>query len=68
MQWNKCNIGKVDRIIRVIVGLAIIILGIYFKSWWGAVGILPLITAGIGWCPAYFLFGISTCKTKEKQP
>ncbi|MFH1672952.1 MAG: DUF2892 domain-containing protein [Pseudomonadota bacterium] len=63
----QCNIGKVDRIIRVIVGLAIIILGIYFKSWWGVVGIVPLITAATGWCPAYFPFGISTCKTTEKQ-
>jgi hypothetical protein len=62
-----CNIGKTDKIIRVILGLTIIALGIYFKSWWGTVGIVPLITVAIGWCPAYFPLGISTCKSEEKE-
>lgn len=58
----KPNVGSVDKIIRVIVGLAVIAAGIYLKSWWGALGIVPLLTAGISWCPAYLPFGISTCK------
>lgn len=56
------NVGDVDRIIRVLAGLAIIGAGIYFQSWWGAAGIVPLFTATIRWCPAYLPFGISTCK------
>ena len=36
-----CNVGKTDRIVRIILGIAIILLGIYFQSWWGAVGIVP---------------------------
>ena len=60
----KKNVGTADRTIRVIAGLIIIFIGIYFKSWWGIVGLLPISTAAIGWCPAYLPFGISTCKTK----
>jgi hypothetical protein len=58
----KCNVGKTDRIIRVIVGVGIIAIGVYLKSWWGAIGVIPIITATIGWCPAYLPFGISSCK------
>ncbi|GBE40755.1 hypothetical protein BMS3Bbin09_00641 [bacterium BMS3Bbin09] len=58
----KCNVGKTDRIIRVILGVVIIGAGVYFQSWWGAIGIIPLATAAIGWCPAYAPFGITSCK------
>ena len=58
----KCNVGKTDRIIRVILGVVIIGAGVYFQSWWGAIGIIPLATAAIGWCPAYTPFGITSCK------
>lgn len=54
------NVGKADRTVRIIAGIAAIVLGIYFKSWWGAIGIVPLFTAFIRWCPAYSIFGIST--------
>lgn len=60
----KCNIGKTDRIIRVLIGLIVIAFGVYLKSWWGAIGLVPLFTAAIGWCGLYTLFGISTCKAK----
>jgi len=56
----KANIGTVDRVVRVIVGLVIIGAGIYFRSWWGLIGLLPLLTAGIRFCPVYVPFGIST--------
>ena len=59
------NIGSADRKFRVIGGLVIILIGIYFKSWWGIIGVLPIITAAIGWCPAYLPLGINTCKTKK---
>lgn len=60
----KCNVGKTDRIIRAILGAAIIAGGIYFKSWWGLIGIVLILTASIGWCLLYLPFGISTCKKK----
>ncbi len=60
----KKNVGSTDRVIRIMVGLIIISIGIYFKSWWGLIGVLPIVTAALGWCPAYLPFGISSCKTK----
>lgn len=62
------NVGGVDRALRIIVGLAIIAAGFYFQSWWGAVGVIPLLTGSLGWCPAYLPFGISSCACdKEKE-
>lgn len=58
----KSNVGGVDRIIRVILGVGIIAIGIYFKSWWGVIGVVPILTAAMGWCPAYVPFGISSCQ------
>jgi len=59
------NVGKSDRSIRVILGLIAVILGFYFQSWWGLIGLIPILTAVIGWCPAYTILGISTCRIKQ---
>ena len=59
----KCNMGKTDRMLRGIVGAAVIGIGFYYQSWWGAIGAIPLGTALLGWCPIYMPFGISSCKT-----
>jgi len=56
----KKNIGSVDKVIRIILGGVIIALGIYNQSWWGLVGLVPLFTAFITWCPVYSLIGVST--------
>jgi hypothetical protein len=56
----KCNVGKTDRIVRIIAGVAIIGVGLYFQSWWGAIGIVPIATGVFRWCPAYVPFGIKT--------
>ena len=60
----QTNVGTIDRVIRIIAGLTIVGAGLYYQSWWGAIGLVPLGTAVIGWCPAYLPLGISTCKTK----
>lgn len=57
--------GKTDRIIRTIVGVIIVAAGVYFQSWWGLVGLIPLGTAAVGWCPAYWPFNFSTNKTAK---
>ena len=54
------NIGNTDRIIRIVLGLAIAVLGIVFKSWFGLIAIVPLATAAVSTCPLYLPFGIST--------
>ena len=56
----KRNIGNADRIIRIVAGLAIIAYGIVNHTWLGAIGAVPLLTAFIGFCPAYCPLGIST--------
>ncbi|MGB0681905.1 MAG: YgaP family membrane protein [Magnetovibrionaceae bacterium] len=58
------NVGGIDRILRIVVGLALIaIVFVGPQTPWGWVGVVPLATALIGWCPAYLPFGIKTCKT-----
>ncbi|MDF3025570.1 MAG: hypothetical protein K0R10_2931 [Alphaproteobacteria bacterium] len=58
----KCNVGKTDRVLRLVAGALIIGAGVYFQSWWGAVGIVPVLTGAVRWCPAYLPFGLSTAK------
>jgi len=58
----KKNIGSVDKVVRVIIGIAVIMLGIIFQSWWGLIGIIPLFTAIVGICPFYSILGLSTMK------
>ncbi len=60
-----CNVGGMDRILRILIGLVLIglaVSGIF--SPWGWIGVVPLATGAMGWCPAYLPFGIKTCKTK----
>ena len=59
----KKNIGRIERIIRVGAGLALLALTIVGpQTLWGLIGLLPLATGLVGWCPPYALLGISTCK------
>lgn len=57
------NVGGIDRVIRIVVGAALI-LGAVTETIgvWGWIGIVPLATGLIGWCPPYAIFGVSTCK------
>ena len=61
----KKNMGTADRVIRALIGVAIIVIGIIFQSWWGLLGIIPLLTTLMGSCPLYMPFKISTVKKKE---
>jgi hypothetical protein len=56
------NVGSADRNIRIGLGVVIIILGVALQSWWGLIGLLPLLTAGISFCPLYAVLGMSTRK------
>ncbi len=60
----KKNIANVERIIRIVAGLGILSLAfIGPETKWGYLGLVPLATGLIGWCPPYQLLGISTCKS-----
>lgn len=61
----KQNVGGIDRILRIVVGLVLIGLTLTGTiGAWGWLGLLPLATGAIGWCPPYGLLGINTCKTR----
>jgi hypothetical protein len=60
------NEGTVDRIVRIVAGLAI--LSLVFvgpQTPWGWLGIVPIVTGALGSCPVYSLFGINTCGVKR---
>lgn len=61
------NIGTADRIIRLVIGVAVAVVGIVFHSWWGLLAVIPLVTAAVGFCPLYAPFRISTAKKAGTQ-
>jgi hypothetical protein len=56
----KDNVGILDRSIRFVLGVIIIAAGIYYQNWWGAVGLILLLTGFIAWCPVYSLLNIDS--------
>ncbi|MGE4112494.1 MAG: DUF2892 domain-containing protein [Burkholderiales bacterium] len=65
------NVGNTERVIRTIVGLGLLSLIVILEGnarWWGLIGLVPLTTAAIGYCPPYAMLGINTCSTKETTP
>jgi hypothetical protein len=60
----KKNVGEVDRVVRILLGAAIVCLGMWYRNLWGLIGLLPFISGVVAWCPLYRLFGISTHKEK----
>ena len=62
----QTNVGNIDRIVRAVIGLALIAL-----AWagtigaWGWIGVVPLLTAALGFCPIYTMLGFSSCPMKK---
>ncbi|MCY1410486.1 hypothetical protein D9M71_258560 [compost metagenome] len=61
----QTNVGGIDKIIRIVVGIALIVWAIAGGPVWAWIGVLPLATGLLGWCPAYSLLGIKTCPMKK---
>ncbi|ABD89825.1 YgaP family membrane protein [Rhodopseudomonas palustris] len=59
------NVGMIDRALRAIVGLALIGWALTGGPIWAWIGVVPLLTAALGFCPAYTLFGLNTCPAKK---
>ena len=60
------NVGGIDRILRIVLGLVLI--GLTFSGTiglWGWLGVVPLATGALGWCPPYAIFGFNTCSMKK---
>ncbi|MFA5521031.1 MAG: DUF2892 domain-containing protein [Castellaniella sp.] len=67
----QTNVGSLDRIARIVIGLILLSLPLWLDSswrWLGLVGIMPLITGLSGRCPGYRLLGRSTCPVQKKKP
>jgi uncharacterized membrane protein YfcA len=63
----KTNVGGIDRILRIVIGLALIgatLAGLI--GMWGWIGVIPLLTGTFRFCPPYALFGINTCSMDKK--
>jgi Protein of unknown function (DUF2892). len=64
----KVNVGGIDRILRIVVGLVLILLAATGTvGWWGWIGVVPLLTGLFKFCPLYTLLGMNTCPM-EKNP
>jgi hypothetical protein len=62
----KTNVGSIDRALRIGVGLVLVGLAASgVVGWWGWLGIVPLATGIIGWCPPYAMLGFSTCAARK---
>jgi hypothetical protein len=60
------NVGGIDRILRIVAGLVLIALAAtQTVGLWGYIGVVPLLTGLIGWCPVYLPFGLKTCRVKS---
>jgi Protein of unknown function (DUF2892) len=61
------NVGSIDRIARIVLGIVLIALVFVGpQTPWGWIGLVPLLTALVGWCPAYRLLGIRTCSVGHR--
>ncbi|MCA0327442.1 MAG: DUF2892 domain-containing protein [Proteobacteria bacterium] len=63
----KLNVGGIDRILRIVVGVVLIALAAMGNiGWWGYIGIVPLVTGLFRFCPLYTLLGMNTCPVQSK--
>lgn len=61
------NVGTIDRAVRIVAGLVLLALALFGGQWWGWIGVVPLVTALAGFCPAYRLLGLSTCPLAPRK-
>jgi hypothetical protein len=65
----QCNVGNAEKVVRIIIGLGFFSLFYFLQGdarYWGLIGIIPIATALIGWCPISALLGINTCSPKQQ--
>ena len=59
------NIGLIDRVLRAAIGIALIVWALAGGPVWAWIGIVPLLTSAVSFCPAYALLGIRTCPSSR---
>ncbi|MDR1995268.1 DUF2892 domain-containing protein [Azonexus sp.] len=63
----KSNVGGIDKILRIVMGIALIAWALMGGPIWAWIGVIPLATGLMGWCPLYPILGLSTCPLKKKD-
>ena len=61
------NVGGIDQILRIVLGVVICTIGVIYNNWWEMVGPIPLVTGTMSWCPLYNLVGLSCLKISESE-
>lgn len=68
MTVMKKNVGNVDTLIRMLIGIIILVAGFMAESLWGLLGIIPIMSGAVSWCPIYWYFNKTTCDpTLERE-
>ena len=65
------NVGGIDKVFRIIVGIALLSMLVWTDGntrWFGLIGLVPLGTGLMGWCPLYTMFGVNSCPMTGKKP
>ena len=66
----KANVGGIDKVLRIVVGLGLLSLLFFLEGnarWWGLIGVVPLATGFINFCPLYTLLGVNTGAASEEK-
>ncbi|RAV09752.1 YgaP family membrane protein [Paenibacillus contaminans] len=63
----KCNVGKTEQVLRISSGAIIVLAGLYYRNWWGLIGLAPIITGAARYCPANAVLGIQNCKVTSSN-
>ena len=61
------NVGGIDQILRIVLGVGSGTIGVSYNNLWGRVGLIPLVTGTMSWCPLYNLVGLSSLKISESE-
>ena len=61
------NVGGIDQILRIVLGVVICTIGVIYNNWWGMVGLIPLVTGTMSWCPIYNLVELSSLKISKSE-
>ncbi|MCB1963200.1 MAG: DUF2892 domain-containing protein [Rhodocyclaceae bacterium] len=61
----KTNVGGIDKVLRIVAGVALVAWALMGGPVWAWIGVVPVATGLMGWCPAYTLLGMNTCPIKK---
>ena len=61
------NVGGIDQILRIVLGVVICTIGVIYYNWWGLIGLIPFVTGTMSWSPLYNLVGLSSLKISESE-